>query len=225
MLRWHLCRVRLCSFELQSKPTPLSAATRALAAMDCYASCMRIAEAACTLPRDEVARWPFSISFGYSIACICLIRLLSTEDGRLLDMNAALTQISAVFRVASELNVGEDGIRRRFNHLISYSAKDAHTRRLQLGVATDYEENSSSKVYSRMGLSNWLHASIEHAHNRTVEENIRYDSDDEREESGPLVLDPPSVDPSMFTSSDFDDILASFSRGEWSVPVSYFTAG
>ncbi|KZP03442.1 hypothetical protein FIBSPDRAFT_700737, partial [Athelia psychrophila] len=98
MLRWHLCRVRLCSFELQSKPTPLSAATRALAAMDCYASCMRIAEAACMLPRDEVARWPFSISFGYSIACICLIRLLSTEDGRLLDMNAALTQISAVFR-------------------------------------------------------------------------------------------------------------------------------
>lgn len=60
-----------------------------------------------------------------------------------------------------------------------------------------------------------------------------------------MISDPPSVDYSMsvaniyeilieaywtrltrrFTSSDFDDILASFSEGEWSVPVDYFTAG
>lgn len=71
-LRLHLCRMRMCSFELQSKPTPSSTTTRALAATDCYVSCMRIAEAACTTPRDEIVRWPYSLSFGYSIACVGL---------------------------------------------------------------------------------------------------------------------------------------------------------
>ncbi|KZP15555.1 hypothetical protein FIBSPDRAFT_1048064 [Athelia psychrophila] len=252
-LRLHLCRMRMCAFELQSIPTPSCTMTRALAATDCYVSCMRIAEAACTIPRDEVARWPFSLSFGYSIACICLIRLLSTEDGRSLDMNAALTQISAVFRLASELNVGEDSLRRRFNQLISFSVKDAQARRT---APTDSEEDGSSMIHSRMGLSNWLHDSIERAtqartahealHNRRGGEIISYASDDEREESWrnqhggePLIYvpddarersttwtsDPPPVDYSMFTSSDFDDILASFSQGEWPVPVEYFTAG
>lgn len=83
---------------------------------------------------------------------ICLIHLLSTEDGRPLDMNAALTQISAVFRVASEINVSEDSLSRRFNQLISISVKDAHTRRLQLGVPIDSETGGESTVHSRMGL-------------------------------------------------------------------------
>ncbi|KZP15561.1 hypothetical protein FIBSPDRAFT_795390, partial [Athelia psychrophila] len=191
-LRLHICRMRMCTFELQSKRTASAGTTtRALAATDCYVSCMRIAEAACTMPRDEVARWPFSLSFGYSIACICLIRLLSTEDGRSLDMNTALTQISAVFRMASEINVNEDRLRRGFNQLVSSSAKDAHARRLQLGVSGS--EDGSSMVHSRMGLSNWLHDSIvrvkqargvhEALHNRKGSEIISYASDDERKES------------------------------------------
>ena len=68
-LRLHLCRIRLCTFELQSMRIP-SDTTRALAATDCYVSCMRITEAACSMPRDEVARWPYSIAFGYPIACV-----------------------------------------------------------------------------------------------------------------------------------------------------------
>lgn len=66
--------------------------------------------------------------------------------------------------------------------------------------------------------------------------------DDEREEPETSISDPPSLDPSMsvpfpfredgcslvmtfrFTSSAFDDILASFSQGEWAVPINYFTA-
>ncbi|KZP14161.1 hypothetical protein FIBSPDRAFT_1048936 [Athelia psychrophila] len=243
-LRLHICRMRMCTFELQSKRTASSTTTRALAATDCYVSCMRIAEAVCTMPRNEVARWPFYLSFGYSFACICLIRLLSTEDGRSLDMNAGLTQISAVFRVASEINVSEDSLRQRFNQLVSFSVKDAHARRLQLSAPTDSKADETSVVHSRMGLSNWLHDSIVRA--KQCGEIVSYVSDDERgealrnrkggdtpshlsdgarEESAALISDPPSVDYSMFTSSDFDDILASFSEGEWSVPVDYFTAG
>ena len=81
---------------------------------------------------------------------ISLIRLLSTEDGRALDMNAALTQISAVFRVASELSVNEDSLRRRFNQLVSFSVQDAHARRLQLGE-NNPGSDGPSKIYSRMG--------------------------------------------------------------------------
>ncbi|KZP19885.1 hypothetical protein FIBSPDRAFT_742997, partial [Athelia psychrophila] len=151
-LQLHICRKRMRTFELQSKRAASSATTRALAATDYYVSFMRIAEAACTIPRDEVARWPFYISLKYSFACICLIRLLSTEDGRSLDMNAALTQNSAVFRVASEINVSEDSLRRRFDHLISFSVKDAHARRLQLSAPIDSRTDETSVVHSRMGL-------------------------------------------------------------------------
>lgn len=67
-------------------------------------------------------------------------------------MNAALTQISAVFRVASEINVNEDSLRRRFNQLVGFSVKDAHARRLQLGLPINSEADETSLVHSRMGL-------------------------------------------------------------------------
>ncbi|KAF7972915.1 hypothetical protein HWV62_16562 [Athelia sp. TMB] len=224
---------------------------RALAATDCYVSCMRIMEAACSMPRDEVARWPYSIAFGYPIACISLIRLLSTEDGRALDMNAALTQISAVFRVASELSVNEDSLRRRFNQLVSFSGQDAQARRLQLGE-NNPASDGPSKIFSRMGLSNWLHDSIARAkqirplhedpHHKKGGEILGYaagslfvlihkqkmtDScaDDTQEGDTQLIAESSVFDYSMFTTSDFDDILASFSQGEWSVPASFFAAG
>ena len=70
--RLHLCRIRLCVFMLQT-PTREGeggGVQRVGAATDCYVSCMRLAEAACTVPQDEVARWPLSVSFGYPVACV-----------------------------------------------------------------------------------------------------------------------------------------------------------
>lgn len=74
-LRLHFCRIKLCVFMLQSVDEDGSSAgtgkgQRALAATDCYVSSMRLIKAACTAPCAEVARWPRSVAFGYSIACV-----------------------------------------------------------------------------------------------------------------------------------------------------------
>lgn len=68
-------------------------------------------------------------------------------------MNAALTQVSALFQAASELNVNEDGLRGRFNHLVSFSVRDAHLRRSKPGApggARRYVDGVPD-VQSRMG--------------------------------------------------------------------------
>lgn len=70
MIRLHLCRIRLCVFELQAPRTALNTSQRAMAAMDCYASCMHIAQAVCSMQLKEVARLPVSVAFGHSIACV-----------------------------------------------------------------------------------------------------------------------------------------------------------
>lgn len=68
----------------------------------------------------------------------------------MLDMNAALTQMSALFRVASDLklNEGLDGLRERFNHLVSFSVRDAQRRRAD-GLQRD--SGGLPNVQSRMG--------------------------------------------------------------------------
>lgn len=65
-------------------------------------------------------------------------------------MNAALTQISALFRVASDLklNEGLDSLRERFNQLVSFSVRDAHLRRAD-GAQRDW--GGVPDVQSRMG--------------------------------------------------------------------------
>lgn len=68
-------------------------------------------------------------------------------------MNAALTQVSALFRAASELNLNEDGLRVRFNHLVSFSVRDAHLRRAKPGEpdGTQRYGDGLPDVQSRMG--------------------------------------------------------------------------
>lgn len=166
-LRLHLCRIRFSVFELQTARTASTstAAARTLAATDCYVSCMRFTQAVCSTPRDQISRWPISIAFGWSLACvrklilfcirnakckqICLIRLLSSEDGRALDMDAALAQITAVFQMANDLNGDKDNLRGRLNQLISFSVRDAHLRRSSQAGMTTTEEPPN--VESRMG--------------------------------------------------------------------------
>lgn len=74
MQRVHLCRIRLCAFMLQSgcagEDHGDGSGQRALSTTDCYVSCIRLIETACTAPRAEVARWPMSVSFGYPAACV-----------------------------------------------------------------------------------------------------------------------------------------------------------
>lgn len=79
---------------------------------------------------------------------ICLIRLLSTADGVALDMNAALTQISTLFKVASELNIHQDGLHGRFKQVLSFSVRDAHLRRSNPGEVHD---ENGLLAQSRMG--------------------------------------------------------------------------
>ncbi|KAF7973110.1 hypothetical protein HWV62_16224 [Athelia sp. TMB] len=160
--RLHLCRIRLCAFMLQTpaREGEGGGVQRVGAATDCYVSCMRLAEAACTVPQDEVARWPLSVSFGYPVACICLIRLLSLPEGAALDMGAALTQVSSVFRVASALNVREDSLRGRINELVSFSVRNAHLRHGEPEVA---KGDKVPDVQSRMGLANWMNDAVARA--------------------------------------------------------------
>ncbi|KZP13268.1 hypothetical protein FIBSPDRAFT_1049507 [Athelia psychrophila] len=229
LTRLHLCRIRMCAFELQAQRTPSNTAQRAMAATDCYVSCMRLAEAACSMPLEEVARLPVSVSFGHAIACICLIRLLSMEDGQALDMNTALTQISAVYRVTSQVTEreDEDELKRNFILLISFCVRHVHQD------TTTAEAESLPCAESRMGLPNWLFDCILRAHYErmkygeaslsTLESRALDDpTTNERPRSTTYVAfpltPPPDIDYSMFTSSDFDEILASFSGGEWEVP-------
>ena len=54
------------------------------------------------------------------------MRLLSTPEGQALDMGAALTQVSAVYRVASAVGDGDgDELRRNFALLISFCVRHA----------------------------------------------------------------------------------------------------
>ncbi|KAF7973101.1 hypothetical protein HWV62_16206 [Athelia sp. TMB] len=234
MMRLHLCRMRLCAFALQTPPGPGTAEQRVLATTDCYVSGMRLAEAACAMPLEEAARLPVSVAFGYSMAClttdgwaqICLVRLLSTPEGQALDMGAALTQVSAVYRVAAAVGDGDgDELRRNFALLISFCVR--HAQHLSA-------DDAFPRAESRMGLPNWLYDCVVRAkHARSVfEANAAlaqagvppmHDRHDAMDSAVPPLLAPaPAVDYSMFSSSDFDEILASFSRGEWAVPSSEF---
>ncbi|KZP13264.1 hypothetical protein FIBSPDRAFT_1049503 [Athelia psychrophila] len=222
-VRLQMARIRLCAFELQTARTPSNMATRTVAAMDCYFNCMRLLETTCTTSIDEVARWPNSLSFGCFISCICLIRLLATEDGQALDMSAALTQISIFFRMSSEIIIDADELRLKMHLMISFCVREA----------THGQGNRFSDLFpnaeSRMGISNWLWDTIVRA--RYSRDNLRALRDAQQHADFPLeaphtepagnassFAPAPDADFTMVTPMDFDEILASFSNGEWEVP-------
>lgn len=60
-----------------------------------------------------------------SLPQVCLIRLLGTEDGQALDMNAALTQISIFFRMSSEITKGADEQSQKMHLMISFCVRNA----------------------------------------------------------------------------------------------------
>lgn len=76
---------------------------------------------------------------------ICLIRLLSMEEGQALDTNMALTQISAVYRMASLVNEGLDEVKRNFVTLINFCVRHTHPS------PANADADSLPKAESRMG--------------------------------------------------------------------------
>lgn len=74
-------------------------------------------------------------------------------------MNAALTQVSVLSRAANELSRDEDGLRGRFNHLVSFSVRDAHLRRTKPGMPGGSQSyvDGLPDHQSRMGAFN-IHA-------------------------------------------------------------------
>ncbi|KAF7967362.1 hypothetical protein HWV62_34645 [Athelia sp. TMB] len=231
-IRLHLCRIRLCAFELQTLRTPSNMTTRTIAAMDCYVGCMRLIGTTCTAPIDDVARWPVTVQFAYTMACICLIRLLSTEEGLALDMNAALTQISTVFRMSSQIISKEDELRRSANMLIHFCVCNATH-----GKGNKFEDLFPD-AQSRMGMCNWLRDCIVRGkHMRSIVLAARQAGQTVDYQDAPaqplnipvsgapdLLAEPPAMDYTMLdlTPVDFDEILASFSNGEWEMPPADF---